>query len=171
MKVNIFIGDIFDQDVNCIVNPAHPSLLAGSGLCGQIFKRAGKVNLEEYCLTFLQNNNKIQLDIGEAMMTPAFQLPFKNIIHTAVPKYFKHGIEKLTESYFKPMRLAQENMLESIAFPALGIGINQIPVLDSAKAFRSAVDFFNDKYDLEIRLVVRDPQTLEVFNEAFKSNL
>lgn len=65
------------------------------------------------------------------------------------------------------MKIAQENMLESIAFPALGIGINQIPVLDSAKAFRSAVDLFKDEYDLEIRLVVRDSQTLEVFSQQF----
>lgn len=167
MKVNIFIGDIFEQDVDCIVNPAHPSLLAGSGLCGQIFKMAGKNDLENYCLTYLQNNSKKQLDIGEAMMTPAFQLPFKNIIHTAVPKYFQHGTEKLAESYFQPMKIAQENMLESIAFPALGIGINQIPVLDSAKAFRSATDLFGDSYDLEVRLVVRDSQTLDVFNQQF----
>lgn len=167
MKVNIFIGDIFEQDVDCIVNPAHPSLLAGSGLCGQIFKMAGKKDLERYCSSYLQKNNKEQLDIGKAMMTPGFQLPFKNIIHTAVPKYFQHGIEKLAESYLQPMKIAQENMLESIAFPALGIGINQIPVLDSAKAFRSAVDLFKDEYDLEIRLVVRDPQTFEVFQEQF----
>lgn len=167
MKVNIFIGDIFEQDVDCVVNPAHPSLLAGSGLCGQIFKMAGKKDLENYCLTYLQNNSKKQLDIGEAMMTPAFKLPFKNIIHTAVPKYFQHGTEKLAKSYFQSMKLAQENMLKTIAFPALGIGINQIPVLDSAKAFRSAVDLFKDEYDLEIRLVVRDPQTFEVFQEQF----
>lgn len=165
MKVNIFIGDIFEQDVDCIVNPAHPSLLAGSGLCGQIFKMAGKKDLENFCLTYLQNNSKKQLDIGEAIMTPAFQLPFKKIIHTAVPKYFQHGTAKLTESYFLPMRLAQENMLKSIVFPGLGIGINQIPVLDSAKAFRSVVDLFKDEYDLEIRLVVRDPQTFEAFQE------
>ena len=167
MKVNIFIGDIFEQDVDCIVNPAHPSLLAGSGLCGQIFKMAGKKDLENFCLTYLQNNSKKQLDIGEAMMTPAFQLPFKKIIHTAVPKYFQHGIEKLAESYFQPMRLAQENMLESIALPALGIGINQVPVLDSAEAFRSAIDLFGNSYNLEIRLVVRDSQILEVFNQQF----
>lgn len=167
MKVNIFIGDIFEQDVDCIVNPAHPSLLAGSGLCGQIFKMAGKKDLENYCLTYLRNNSKKQLDIGGAMMTPAFQLPFISIIHTAVPKYFQHGIEKLAESYFQPMKLAQENMLKSIAFPALGIGINQVPVLDSAEAFRSAIDLFEDLYDLDIRLVVRDSQTLEVFSQQF----
>ena len=167
MSVNIIVGDIFEQDLDCIVNPAHPSLLAGSGLCGQIFKMAGKKDLESYCLAYLQNNSKKQLDIGEAMMTPAFQLPFKNIIHTAVPKYFQHGIEKLAESYFQPMRLVQENMLKSIAFPALGIGINQIPVLDSAEAFRSAIDLFEDSYNLEIRLVVRDPQTFEIFQEQF----
>ena len=63
------------------------------------------------------------------------------------------------------MKLAQENMLKSIAFPALGIGINQVPVLDSAEAFRSAIDLFEDLYDLDIRLVVRDSQTLEVFSQ------
>ncbi|NCO12730.1 O-acetyl-ADP-ribose deacetylase [Candidatus Pacearchaeota archaeon] len=167
MSVNIIVGDIFEQDVDCIVNPAHPSLLAGSGLCGQIFKMAGKKDLESYCLTYLQNNNKKQLNIGEAVITPAFQLPFKNIIHSAVPKYFQHGIERLSESYFQPLRLAEENIIESIAFPALGIGINQIPATDSAKAFRSAIEFFGDSYDLEIRLVVRDPQTFEVFQEQF----
>lgn len=167
MRVNIIVGDIFEQDVDCIVNPAHPSLLAGSGLCGQIFKMAGKKDLESYCLSYLQNNSKKQLNIGEAIITPAFQLPFKKIIHTAVPKYFQHGIERLSESYLQPMKIAQKNMLKSITFPALGIGVNQIPVTDSAKSFRSAVNLFTNKYDLEIRLVVRDPQTFEVFQEQF----
>ena len=34
-------GDIFNEPVDAIVNPAYTSLLTGSGLCGEIHKREG----------------------------------------------------------------------------------------------------------------------------------
>ncbi len=54
MQIEVLLDDIFEQQVDAIVNPAHPSLLAGSGLCGEIFKWAGKIQLENHCRLELQ---------------------------------------------------------------------------------------------------------------------
>ena len=65
--LNVILGDIFSQSVDAIVNPANVSLLAGSGLCGVIHKRAGN-ELELHCKSLGKQA------IGNAVVTPAFEL-------------------------------------------------------------------------------------------------
>ena len=65
--ITITHGDIFSVPADAIVNPANASLLAGSGLCGVIHKRAG-LKLEEKCKSIGKQ------EIGNAIVTPAFEL-------------------------------------------------------------------------------------------------
>lgn len=65
--ITITHGDIFSAPADAIVNPANVSLLAGSGLCGVIHKRAG-LKLEERCKSIVKQ------DIGNVVVTPAFEL-------------------------------------------------------------------------------------------------
>ncbi len=166
MQIEVLLGDIFEQQVDAIVNPAHPSLLAGSGLCGEIFRRAGKIQLEKHCRLELQKINKNTLELGKAIITPAFNLPLKCIIHTAVPKFYQHGVDTLSDCYLNSILLAQKDSLESIAFPALGIGINQIPVEISAHKLTEAINLLPTDLSMRMVLVVRDEATKLTFSEA-----
>ncbi len=166
MKIEVTVGDIFEQKVDAIVNPAHPSLLAGSGLCGKIFKQAGKSELENFCRSKLQRMKLNALAVGQTIITPAFNLPFQSIIHTAVPKFYQHGVEALTDCYLNSIKLAIDNKLMSLAFPALGIGINQIPIEASAQKMREAIDKINTDLGMEIIVVTRDEFTQQIFSEA-----
>ncbi len=166
MQIEVLLGDIFEQQVDAIVNPAHPSLLAGSGLCGEIFKRAGKIQLENHCRSELQKINRNNLELGKSIITPAFNLPVKSIIHTAVPKFYQHGVATLTDCYLNSILLAQKDNLESIAFPALGIGINQIPVEISAQKLTDAINILPTDLNMRMVLVVRDEATRLAFSEA-----
>lgn len=166
MQIEVLLGDIFEQQVDAIVNPAHPSLLAGSGLCGEIFKRAGKIQLENHCRLELQKINRNTLELGKAIITPAFNLSFKRIIHTSVPKFYQHGIDTLSDCYLNSILLAQKDNLQAVAFPALGIGINQIPVEISAQKLTEAINILPTVLDMRIVLVVRDEATKLAFSAA-----
>ncbi len=110
--------------------------------------------------------NKNTLELGKAIITPAFNLPFKRIIHTAVPKFYQHGVDTLSDCYLNSILLSQKNSLESIAFPALGIGINQIPVEISAHKLTEAINLLPTDLNMRIVLVVRDDVTKLSLSEA-----
>lgn len=110
--------------------------------------------------------NKNTLELCKTIITPALNLPFKCIIHTAVPKFYQHSVDTLSDCYLNSILLAQKNNLESIAFPALGIGINQIPVEISAQKLTEAINILPTGLDMSIVLVVRDEVTKLAFSEA-----
>ena len=63
-----------------IVISANPSLLAGNGISGVIHKAAGS-QLEATAKPFAP------LAPGQAIITPAFNLSTKYVIHTVCPRY------------------------------------------------------------------------------------
>lgn len=73
-KFNILVGDITSDAIlkghDLIINPTNPYMLYGSGVCGAIFDKAGKKELEEY--TTSHYNNK--MEVGEIRITPGFNL-------------------------------------------------------------------------------------------------
>lgn len=119
-------GDITECNYDAIVNSAHKSLLSGSGVCGVIHKVAGR-ELEKECL-----EKHGECEIGKAVITSAYSLPCKHVIHTVTPRYFdlsvKHKIAKtvkerqLFDCYQSCLHIAMRHNIKSIAFPCLGDG-------------------------------------------------
>jgi len=60
---------------------ANPSLLGGSGVSGAIHKAAGP-ELETHVKAFGP------LDVGQAILTPAFNLKAKYVVHTVCPRFY-----------------------------------------------------------------------------------
>jgi len=128
--IKVIQGDIFAADYDAIINPANVSLLAGSGLCGQIHKRSGP-NLELSCKNLGSQNE------GNAVVTPAFGLTNCDwVIHACGPRWFdgKRGeAEKLALVHEAIIDLALAHKFESIAIPAISTGVYRFPVKQAAQ--------------------------------------
>ena len=78
-KIDIQVRDILQSGADIIVFSAHPSLLAGSGVSGIVHKAAGP-ELEAFAKSLGT------IAPGQSVITPAFNLPAKHIIHTVCPR-------------------------------------------------------------------------------------
>lgn len=129
MNINIVVGNIVSLEVDAIVNAANPALMDGAGVCGAIHLAAGP-RLREACLKL---NG---CDVGEAKITPGFDLPAKWIIHTVGPiwrggQYNEAAL--LQQCYENALKIAKVHQIETIAFPAISTGIYGYPKREAAK--------------------------------------
>jgi len=133
-------GDLTKMKVDAIVNAANTALVGGEGLCGAIHDAAGP-ELDKEC-------SKLKYCLrGDAKITLGYNLPAKHIIHTVGPVYGQHSgkeSEILYSCYYEALRLAENEGVETIAFPYISTGIYRYPFED-AKAI--AVVAINDYID------------------------
>ncbi|MDR3165819.1 MAG: macro domain-containing protein [Synergistaceae bacterium] len=159
MPFEIVREDITKMNVDAIVNAANTSLLMGGGVCGAIFAAAGASELQNAC------GKLAPVETGEAVITPGFNLPAKFIIHTPGPVWSggSSGEEKLLRScYLNSLRLAEENGVESVAFPLISSGIYGYPKKDALKAATRAITDFITEYDMNVYLAVFDKESLSI---------
>ena len=160
-KIEIFRGDITKLKVDAIVNAANSSLLGGGGVDGAIHNAAGP-GLLEYC-------RKLNgCPTGEAKITPGFKLQAKYVIHTVGPIWRggNQNEEKLLASCYKnSLKLAIENGIKTIAFPAISTGIYGYPLLEASEiAIRVVNDFLKNFPEIEkVIFVCFDEKTYKLY--------
>jgi O-acetyl-ADP-ribose deacetylase (regulator of RNase III) len=129
VTVECIQGDItFQDDVEAVVNAANARLEPGGGVAGAIHRAAGPGLAEEAVPLG-------PIEPGEAVITGAHGLPNRYVVHTLGPVYGQdHPEADLLEGcYRNSLALAEENEIESIAFPAISTGIFGYPVEDAAR--------------------------------------
>ena len=120
--IHLMLGDITQIDVDAIVNPANDRLILGGGVAGSI-ARTGGPTIQAEC-------DRIgSTYVGGAVITGAGNLPAKNVIHAVGPRMGEGDEdEKLKNATLNSLKVAEENQITSIAFPAISTGIFGYPV-------------------------------------------
>ena len=115
-------GHITDLDVDAIVNPANSYLQLGAGVAEAISLRGGpsiQVECDEigYCPE------------GQAVITGGGNLKARYVIHAVGPLGSHPDADtKLKSATRSSLRVADENRLRSIAFPAISTGVFGYPM-------------------------------------------
>lgn len=164
--IELYKGDITKIKVDAIVNAANNSLLGGGGVDGAIHRAAGP--------ELLAYNRKLGgCATGEAKISPGFRLPSKYIIHTVGPIWqggTANEDQLLANCYQNSLKLAVENQIKTIAFPAISTGVYGFP-LDRATeiAIRTVKGFLRDNDAIEkVVFVCFDDNTYEVYKRLLE---
>lgn len=120
-------GDITEMDTDAIVNAANAQLVLGGGVAGAI-RRKGGPRIQAECKqiggTF----------VGGAVITTAGDLKAKHVIHAVGPRMGEGDEDaKLRNATLNSLKVADENNLRSISFPAISAGIFGFPIERCAK--------------------------------------
>jgi len=164
MPFQIIRNDITKMDADAIVNAANTALQQGGGVCGAIFTAAGAKQLQAACDAIGR------CETGEAVITDAFNLPAKYVIHTAGPIWRggNAGEEQLLRNcYLNSLRLAEQIGCESVAFPLISSGIYGYPRKQAMQVAVSAINEFLEDHDMTVYLVAFDTETALLGEELY----
>jgi O-acetyl-ADP-ribose deacetylase len=166
-KIGILQGDITKLAVDAIVNAANSSLLGGGGVDGAIHRAAGPDLVQECRLLH-------GCKTGKAKITKGYNLPAKFVIHTVGPVWrggFAGEPELLASCYRESLKLAIENNITTIAFPAISCGVYGYPVEQAAiVAVQTVAEFLASEAGNEIAgvsFVCFDDAAYDAYLEAF----
>jgi O-acetyl-ADP-ribose deacetylase (regulator of RNase III) len=169
-KVVEFHGpaDITDHTTEAIVNAANSSLMGGGGVDGAIHRRGGPSILEE-CKQYVSENGR--LPAGQAMLTRGGRLAAKYVIHTVGPVYRdgnNQEAELLASCHRECVRIADENNIRSVAFPAISTGVYGYPLHEAAAiAVKSVLDALETTNQVErAHFVLFDAAALNAYVKA-----
>jgi len=127
-EIEIVRGDITKLEMDGIVNAANATLLGGGGVDGAIHRTAGPDLLAE-C------RRLGGCQPGEAKLTRGYRLPARFVIHTVGPVWRggKRGeADTLANCYRNSLKLAVENGIRTVAFPAISCGAYGYPIKEAA---------------------------------------
>ncbi len=165
--IELIEGDITGLDVDCIVNPANAQLVLGGGVAGAIARKAGEV-IQSECTAIAP------ISAGEAVITSGGNLKARHVIHAVGPRLSEGDEEsKLQNATRNSLKVADENNLATIAFPAISTGIFGFPMDKCATIMLAeTVDYLRGTTSLEkVLFCLYDDEALRVFVRAIQDVL
>lgn len=157
-------GDITKETTDAIVNAANKALLGGGGVDGAIHRAGGPEILEE-C-------KKLRgCETGDAKITTAGKMDVKYVIHTVGPVYRdgKHNEPELLQSaHTRSLKVAIENGVRTISFPAISCGVYGYPIPEAAKiAITTTADFLRKESSItKVRFVLFNDDVYKAYENA-----
>ncbi|XP_042523442.1 protein mono-ADP-ribosyltransferase PARP9 isoform X2 [Dipodomys spectabilis] len=173
LELSVWKDDLTKHMVDAVVNAANEDLLHVGGLAGAL-ERAGGPDIQEESRRWVTTHGKIP--VGSIAVTGAGKLPCKMIIHAVGPQWHILGPERS----MKKLQTAIINILNcvnykpsirTIAIPALGSGIYQVPVDLCTRTILETICFYLQKHQVmghlqEIHLVSNEERTVAAFKAA-----
>ena len=165
MPFEIVRNDIVNMQVDAVVNTANPNPVIGSGVDSGIHKKAGH--------ELLVARQKIGcIDVGDAAITPGFDLDARYVIHTVGPVWEdgSHREEQILSScYRNSLTLAKEHGCESIAFPLIATGNYGFPKPLALQIAVREISTFLLENEMQVYLVVFGKEAFALSEKLFKS--
>ena len=163
MPLKIIRQDITKIKCDAIVNPTNRHMWPGGGADAAIHEAAGP-ELFEYC-------QKLGgVSVGEAKITPAFNLPCKYVIHTAGPEWedgFAGERVLLRSCYNEALKLAVQHKCKSVAFPLISSGLYGYPKDRVLSEATDVISRFLELYEMEVYIVVYDKTAYAISRELY----
>ncbi len=150
-------GNLIHAETQAIVNAANSRLAGGGGVDGAIQRAAGPRLL-------LTGQDMVRLhgpvSPGDAVITPAFDLPHDYVIH-AVGPIWNNGTDNeprlLESAYAASILLAYGHGIASLAFPAISCGAYGYPVeLAAPIALRTLAEGLEEGLVQTVKMVLHD---------------
>jgi O-acetyl-ADP-ribose deacetylase (regulator of RNase III) len=162
-QITVVLGDIVRQpDCDAIVNSANEYLIAGGGVCGEIYKAAGP-QPERYPRPLAL------LGLGEAIASPGFGIPAE-LFNTRGPKYYEDPDHpaNLAGALESAVRLADAQKVRRLAVPAISMGLYGNPIDEVVPTLMKTAFALapNLTHLQEIRFTVVDAMLYQVIHET-----
>ncbi len=158
-RIHVEQGDLTACTVDAIVNAANNDLILGGGLAAAIRSKGGEA-IQTQC------NRCAPVRVGEAAITSGGNLPAKYVIHQAsMALGGRTSPESLRNSTRAVLRLARENSIKTIAFPATGTGIAGFDLRQCAEIMLEEVrtHIASGTQLTDVYFVLFDPKNYQVF--------
>jgi O-acetyl-ADP-ribose deacetylase (regulator of RNase III) len=156
--------DLTQMNTDAIVNAANAQLVLGAGVAGAIKAKAGP-KIQEACDTIGGTY------VGGAVITTGGNLKAKHVIHAVGPRMGEGNEDnKLKNATLNSLKLADENNLTSIAFPAISTGIFGFPKERCAEIMLGTVIHYlqGDTGLKRVVFCLHGASSFEVFSETLK---
>ena len=157
--------DITEMDTDAIVNAANAQLILGAGVAGAI-KAKGGPRIQEEC------NAIGGTFVGGAVITTGGNLQARHVIHAVGPRKGEgNEDEKLENATLNSLKVADENKLSSITFPAISTGIFGFPKERCAEIMLGAVNDYLKKGGTGLKKVVfclHGASSHEIFSDTLE---
>jgi O-acetyl-ADP-ribose deacetylase (regulator of RNase III) len=165
-RVSIEVGDIAQSDTEAVVNAANNELWMASGVAGAL-KKAGGAAIEQEAL------RQAPIAVGASVLTGAGNLPALNVIHAAAIAPDRPATaEGVRAATLSALKLAAENNIESIAFPALATGVGGMGFAECAAQMFDAIEEHCHYSGLpsRIRIVLMGKNAADVFRSTLSAD-
>ena len=176
-RLELIHGNIVEVEVDAIVNAADANLTRGTGV-DRAIRDAGGENIEHECQEIFDREGVCPP--GKAVITTGADLFARYVIHAVGPIYDdgeQHEAETLARCYKNSLRIAVENGVRSIAFPAISTGNFRYPIeqatpvaLNAVKEFVEVAQQNSEMVPERIQFVLFDEEAYDCYVKEF-SNL
>jgi O-acetyl-ADP-ribose deacetylase (regulator of RNase III) len=162
-ELEILQGDITEQTTEAIVNAANNRLILGAGVAGAIARKGGPT-IQDEC------NRHGPIEVGQAAITGAGNLPCKWVIHAA-GMALGSGVtaSALERCTCASLEICRKQDISSISFPAIGAGIGALDVTTCAETMLRIAREHLEKFDTpkKIVFVLWNLPTFEIFQKTW----
>ena len=130
IRIRVQQGDISSFGGDGVVNAANNHLRMGAGVAGALASKGGP-RIQQECDEHVRRNGP--LEVGEAALTGAGNLPARWVIHAAAMGDAPPSNESIRSATRHALSLATEQGMRSVAFPVLGTGVGGFPFAQAAR--------------------------------------